>query len=182
MRLWAIDLAWLQNRSVELLKQYDATCPGGSEFTATSDYLNRILLRDENPYVIVSASPARLNQRMLVQQGHLLCNLRRDIGFSTILLGMLIHPSIVDRQVISKVKIKTTERIRFLTELHRMNIHEASLFPGLDGFARSLATSVAIAVGRQIELRRQEMIENVFDYRRQHETERLQQAIQDRET
>lgn len=52
-----------------------------------------------------------------------------------------IHPSI-DRQVVSKVVLKTDQRIQFLEELRRMNIHSASLFPGLDGFARSLAVNL----------------------------------------
>jgi len=34
-----------------------------------------------------------------------------------------------------------------------MNIHEGSLFPGLDGFARSLGVNLEIDVARQIESR-----------------------------
>lgn len=37
-----------------------------------------------------------------------------------------------------KCVLPKEERFNVLTDLHRMNIHEASLFPGLDGFARSL--------------------------------------------
>ena len=39
-------------------------------------------------------------------------------------------------QVVSKVLVKRELRFEFLEELRRMNIHEASLFPGLDGFSR----------------------------------------------
>src|SRR5438270_5558340 len=88
---------------------------------------------------------------MLAQQGQLLCRLRHDRDFSTSLLEMLIHPSIVDRQVVSKIVVNRHQRIAFLEELRQMNIHSASLFPGLDGFARSLAVNLDIEVARQVE-------------------------------
>jgi hypothetical protein len=159
--LWAIDLEWFERRSIEALRQHDKNCPDGSDFRALCEYLNRILFRDDNPHIIVSAAPIQLNERMLAQQGQLMCNLRHDVGFSTSLLEMLIHPSIVDRQVVSKVVFKRDLRIHFLEELRRMNIHSASLFPGLDGFARSLGVNLDISVTHQIQARRQKMIENI---------------------
>ncbi len=51
--------------------------------------------------------------------------------------------------------------MEFLEELRRMNIHSASLFPGLDGFARSLAVNLDIAVARQIEEYKKESIEAI---------------------
>ena len=41
-------------------------------------------------------------------------------------------------QWVIKCVLSHAERIQTLIDLQRMNIHEASLFPGLDGFARSL--------------------------------------------
>lgn len=37
-----------------------------------------------------------------------------------------------------KCVLPKDERFKVLEDLHRMNVHDASLFPGLDGFARSL--------------------------------------------
>jgi hypothetical protein len=157
--LWAIDLAWLNERSNELLRQHDKDCPGSSDDPAVSDYINRILLRRDNAYVIVRASPRELNERMLTQQGELLCNLRHGTAFSTVLLGMLIHPSKVERQVVSRIVVSRENRIDFLRELRRMNIHEASLFPGLDGFAKSLGVNLDILVDEQVQVRKQAFLE-----------------------
>jgi hypothetical protein len=81
---------------------------------------------------------------------------------------MLIRPSIVDRQVVSRVVLRREQRISFLEELRRMNVHSASLFPGLDGFARSLAEDLEISVAHQIEALKKEMIENIQEDRLRH--------------
>jgi hypothetical protein len=162
--LWAIDLEWLEKRSNVLLRQDRTDYPDGADFRTLAEYTNRILLLDDNPYIIVAASPMQLNERMLKQQGQLLCSLRHDVGFSTCLLGMLIHPFVVDRQVVSKVIVNRDRRIEFLEELRRMNIHSASLFPGLDGFAQSLAGGLNISVAHQVEARKEAMLENIQGY------------------
>ena len=167
--LWAIDLEWFEKRSKELLRQHHKDCPDGSDFRAFCDYMNRILLRDDNPHIIVAASPMQLNERMLAQQGQLMCNLCHDVGFSTSLLGMLIHPSVVGRQVVSRVVLKKHQRIHFLEELRRMNIHSASLFPGLDGFARSLAVNLDISLAHQVESRKEAMIQNIREFKLRHQ-------------
>ena len=46
-------------------------------------------------------------------------------------------PKAADRPL-RKLIVTPCERIAILRELRRMNIHCASLYPGLDGFARSL--------------------------------------------
>jgi hypothetical protein len=59
-------------------------------------------------------------------------------SFTIPLLQMLVLPTSPISPVIWKLCVKTAERVYFLRELNRMNIHGASLFPGLDGFSRSL--------------------------------------------
>jgi FRG domain len=166
--LWAIDLKWLEERSDEVLRRHHEDWPDCSDFNAQRQYINRILFGDDNPYIIVSASPMQLNERMLAQQGRLLCNLRHDVGFSSVLLGMLLLPSIVERQVVSKVVLKKDQRITFLDELRRMNIHRASLFPGLDEFGRLLGVNLDISVAHQIEAHKEAVIEIVRESRLRH--------------
>jgi len=48
-----------------------------------------------------------------------------------------------------KLVVNTHERIDTLRALRDMNVHEASLFPGLDGFARSLGTLYALRDKRE---------------------------------
>jgi hypothetical protein len=153
--LWGLDLNWLKERSAELLVQTQ-DCPNDPD--ALSPHINRILFRPDNPQIIVAASAMELNQRMLIQQGELLCNLVHGAPVSAILLAMFIHPSKVQRRVVSKVVVKKDRRIEFLEKLQRMNIHEASLFPGLDGFARSLGMRLEVLVERQIQKRKQDIL------------------------
>ncbi len=47
-------------------------------------------------------------------------------------------------QRLFKLSIAPQARGEILRELHRMNINDATLFPGIDGFARSLTTIVTI--------------------------------------
>lgn len=155
--LWAIDLDWLRQRSYELLCNQDPRCPGGEHPDVFRSYINEIFFRQNNPHVIISASPARNNERMQIQQGEMLCALQHRPSFPEILLGMLVRPEPVrHRQVVSKVSVKRESRFKFLEELRRMNIHEASLFPGLDGFTRSLGVNLEIEVARQIESRNED--------------------------
>jgi hypothetical protein len=72
---------------------------------------------------------------------------------------MLIHPSKVERQVVSRIVVSRENRIDFLREPRRMNIHEASLFPGLDGFAKSLGVNLDILVDEQVQVRKQAFLE-----------------------
>jgi hypothetical protein len=152
--LWALDMRWLERRSHELLLQGqdERSGPVPSDVSQLSRFIDEILIGGEmKPFVVVPASPVQLHERMIAQQGQLLCSLNPDIAFSTLLLGMFLHPTKVDHPVVSKAVLKKDSRIAFLEELHRMNIHRASLFPGLDGFARALSIDLEIAVAHQIE-------------------------------
>ena len=166
--IWTIDLDWFEKRSHVLLREHDKDCPDASDFRAMAQYNNKIILQDDNPHIAICASPTQLHERMLAQQGLLLCGLRHDVGFSTCLLGMLFHPFVIGHQVVSKAMLKRNRRIQFLEELRRMNIHSASLFPGLDGFARSLAVNLDIAVAHQIDAHKAESIEAIQLYRSRH--------------
>jgi hypothetical protein len=152
--LWAIDLAWLRTRSYEILRHHDKSIPERYNPEVFRTNLNGMLFRGNNPDVIVQATPWRSNERMQIQQGKLLCALNHSPSFPTTLLRMLVVPTLAsEKQVVSKARIKRDRRIEFLEELRRMNIHEGSLFPGLDGFARSLGVNLEIDVARQIESR-----------------------------
>jgi len=83
---------------------------------------------------------------MAAQQGFFLCKLIHEATFNQILMSMMIHPTTVDRPVVKKLEIKKDQRIKFLRCLREMNIHRASLFPGLDGFGQSLKLDMEIKV------------------------------------
>jgi hypothetical protein len=135
--VWAIDREWMEKESVKAMKKRDRRCPNASDFKAMCRYINRTLFRPNNPAVIVPVNPVRMNYRMTAQQGHFLCNLSHGESFDVSLFRMLRN-SATRKPPVRKLIVEQENRIAMLKELRRMNIHSASLFPGLDGFARSL--------------------------------------------
>jgi hypothetical protein len=70
-------------------------------------------------------------------------------------MSMMIHPEIPQQPVVRKLRIRESSRIDFLEQLRRMNIHRASLFPGLDGFCEYLKVDLKIKVERERRLANQ---------------------------
>jgi hypothetical protein len=139
--IWAIDREWMDKESSEAMRKHDPRCPNPSDFKAMCRYINGVLLKEDNPTVVVPANPMRMNDRMTAQQGHFLCNLSHEESFDVSLFRMLRTTTAKERPVRKLVlaqDVEQDQRIVMLRELRRMNIHSASLFPGLDGFARSL--------------------------------------------
>ncbi len=83
-------------------------------------------------------NPFFFNSRLNIQQGVFLCTGDVTARFEENLTALngCYQPNCV-----IKIHCKMTfdERLRVLKELHKMNIHRESLFPGLDGFAQALA-------------------------------------------
>jgi FRG domain len=108
------------------------------------------------PFVF-SVQPFRLNERLAVQQGLFLCPLSVDIPFMQSLSATFgsqpgafadtgaedYKPPIHTRKMLGEVaviKILIPLAVHYdaLQDLWGMNVNAATLFPGLDGFARSL--------------------------------------------
>jgi FRG domain len=158
--LWAINLKWLNDRSNALLRKEHADFPKDADPDLRYQFINRVIFSDKNPLpIVIRVSPRQINERMTVQQGELFYNLN-SMWFSTSLVGMLLSPSFEERQIVSKVVLRRDQRLKFLEELRKMNIHEASLFPGPDGFARSLGVDLDISLAQQVRAAKQVVIDN----------------------
>jgi len=136
--VWAIDLAWLETKGRELLQLKNISPPSKNSSPAeAADYTNRLLRETEEP-VIVRINPAISNPRMFAQRGIFLCKLIHPVWFGSILMHMMMNPEATAQPVIRKIEFESSLRIDFLKRLRAMNIHRASLFPGLDGLGLSL--------------------------------------------
>ena len=141
--VWAIDLDWLAGKGEELLG------PMPEEPKAKTEHLNGLLSQTAKP-VIVKIDPLQANERMIAQQGFFLWKLFEETPFfDQILMSMMIHPAIPDLPVFRKLEVGEDLRIDFLKNLRLMNIHRASLFPGLDGFCQSLKLDLEIKVANE---------------------------------
>lgn len=80
--------------------------------------------------IVVAGEPVRMNQRLIAQSG------------TFVMPGVLNEPieTLVPHTAVTKFVLDVgAMRRRALAELYQMNLSNATLFPGLDGLARSLA-------------------------------------------
>ena len=86
-----------------------------------------------------------MNERLTVQQGLFLFPTDVEESFLTNLKGPAAGlPNMAPYLWRVDLEITNQNRLVILEELRKMNIHRASLFPGIDGFAQSLATEIEI--------------------------------------
>lgn len=98
----------------------------------------KFFLSDENP-VIWFGEPAEMDQRLIAQAG------------TFVLPGLLHQPldKILDQytfsgELLRKIVLPSSVRDDAMRSLYRMNITNASLFPDLEGLARSIALELEI--------------------------------------
>lgn len=114
---------------------------------------------------VIAVKPWRLNQRMIIQQGWFLVPTSLDTTFEhNLMAGLGLSETSLPRKSparnageiqhllrrpdsnVALLKLVFPRRMHLdaMRDLHRMNITATSLFPGLDGFARSLRYSLRI--------------------------------------
>jgi hypothetical protein len=157
--VWAINIQAVKSEAVQLLVESGVVpAPEAPDFSF-SDRRNfrRVVLRHSHPAIVAPMEPVKMNERVTSQQGLFLCanhSFGFEIGLKQVLksereryeaesgeMGIDVPPP----PRLIKLNIDPQARIELLQELHRMNINYATLFPGLDGFARSLATNVTLS-------------------------------------
>ncbi len=115
-----------------------------SRFVSVPSNFQKLFLQqgDRPPIVVGPVEPFHASERMTVQQGLFLCASSLSLLFEQSLAKLLGHEEGPSRLV----RFEFTPHLRepVLAELDRMNVTEASLFPGLDGFARSLGFSASL--------------------------------------
>lgn len=138
--VWALDGPWALQQAAALLKSAGKkhTERLFQPFMDDDENLTQSLFM-EKPYVSAAwpMNPFRLNERLRVQQGVFLIH------------GDIARPFIDNLNALSKrttdkiVRIVIPESLRqqALQNLWSMDISRAALFPGLDGFAKSLGVN-----------------------------------------
>ena len=137
--IWAIDSHWLQECSVRRLAEAWKT-PIITQRLRTDKGLEKLM--QGNVRVVLPMEPERMNERLTIQQGLFLFPSGAELSFESVLADYENDDS---RQHVRKIILPKSEGLNCLVDLLRMNINAASLFPGLDGFARSLRTIPDIA-------------------------------------
>jgi hypothetical protein len=146
--VWAIDCRWALQQSADSCGQFDPNLSDAELSAKMSRFANERLASETDSGspngIVFPVDPHHVNERMAAQQGLLLCRPQNRPPFDIALLTMICR----DREAVSppvrKLIVRPQDRIEFLKQLRRMNITAASLFPGLEGFAQSLAAELKI--------------------------------------
>jgi hypothetical protein len=152
----------LQKHGTEALERFHSTKLGSERDEAATMALD---VRDPlAPPGVVSGAPARVNERMAAQQGLFILGTNVTVGFENNLawsLGIATNETPAppfEAQLITQpkellvpplplcIKFSLAPEIRnsALRELRLMNITAATLYPGIDGYARHLHTRLRI--------------------------------------
>ena len=101
---------------------------------------NKLFFHLDPKPMVYSFSPGRLNERLVIQQGTFLCPADVSKPFQDNLKPLLACRDAQQNFYRLKIDFSAKQRNDVLRHLYRMNMHRATLFPGLQGFAESLKT------------------------------------------
>lgn len=144
--VWAIDQQWLQEQSFEKIKASHRypTEPKkrermerfllGVPLEGDAAWLEDLLQDRRPPRMVFCANPFRLNERLTLQKGLFLAPGDANSSFECNLEELTEHT-----QHVKKFALPGSIRLALLRQLDRLNISSATLFPGLEGFSRSLS-------------------------------------------
>jgi len=145
--IWAIDSVVARETALETLRECDARCSSFDRTDSLSEPDRFEIFLRSNTAVVAPVQPFRTNERLTIQQGLFLCPNSLLLGFEDCIKQLLAcanHRIGGKIDVLFKLKIVPGAHLDTLRALHKMNISYATLFPGLDGFARSLCTNAKI--------------------------------------
>jgi len=139
--IWCMNSKWAHDECKNKLLSYKAKykkdieniCNEPSYGISGNSFTNIFLIK---PFIdtVYPISPRNITQRISVQKGLFLCPGNPNHSFDKNIENM----DSFDKQI-KKLFIPKEKRIEYLKKLYEMNITRATLFPGLDGFARSLS-------------------------------------------
>jgi hypothetical protein len=141
--LWCFNNEWLnngwnENSSADYKKEYK------KDLDRRYTNLFNIVLKSKNPKVYL-LNPYNPPERLILQQGGFIIPLDIKKEFMENLSSMPISPknnkkkkNYLHRVIKIKIKVDKLKLKEIRYQLIRMNINNATLFPGIDGFARNL--------------------------------------------
>ncbi|MCJ7777388.1 MAG: FRG domain-containing protein [Sedimentisphaerales bacterium] len=138
--LWAIDLKYLTKTIRRIFpRKTDRRCAEDDPNAQVYKNFEYMFVRNPKRYVC-PMNPYKFNDRLIIQQGVSLCpgDITKPFAEN---LGSHFSKQVDLDNNLKVLKInKSNEELRkeILQILYRMNISKATLFPGLDGFAKSL--------------------------------------------
>jgi hypothetical protein len=131
--IWGININYLKNRSLEILSEEFGEALKETKNLINEELFGRIFYQN-NKKLVFPVEPFRMNRRYSLQQSVFI-----STGIAEVPLMDQLHflgDSI--GQAVVKIVLPSECKKQALRELLQMNLHRASLFPDLDGYALSL--------------------------------------------
>ena len=131
--VWCINIQHLRNKAIEILSEKFGGDLEKSHNLVNEELFERIFYENKHN-VVFPVEPFRMNRRYSLQQSIFLSTGTSQNPFMEQLqfLGDEMDKAVV------KLEIPADNKNWVLRELQQMNIHRASLFPDIDGYALSL--------------------------------------------
>jgi FRG domain len=146
--IWAISKTWLTKRTHDLIRKMNDKTLLEDWGNRVGDAFDRIFFRSPPQCFVSAASPAKMHERLAIQQSIFLCPGDVTASFLDNLHGMEGSAENVRPIILSagtrKDEIPGTPREQILLKLMRVGIDRSSLFPGLDGFAQSMHSKILV--------------------------------------
>lgn len=143
--LWCVNDDWIftkakKHRTKPNIKFKEQTLIEKTDFNQIMEPRSSSFITDfmmnEKTFISVE-NPILLHERLIIQQGVFLCpgNIKKSFWENLETLPISKNPNLT----ILKFEMCNEERVEILKHLIGMNITNATLFPGLDGFSKSYA-------------------------------------------
>jgi hypothetical protein len=136
--VWRINPRWAMHESIDLLSNAghsQAPALGEPYHEGSEAVCNETLLHERSVLCACPQTPFRLNERLRIQMGVFMVPGRADFDFEDNLRALPGHKQ---EENVLKIVIPTRYGKVALPELFDMGLSRRSLFPGLDGYAKSL--------------------------------------------
>jgi len=131
--IWAINRKWCKEQAYKILKKEIDTIVDYNSFI---NYIQHENINELKKPFVLPIRPSKLNERMDLQQGYFLY-----LGNISASFDENIDKYDKISSNIIKLTIPNTERNHVIVDLDKMGINSATLFPGIDGFCKSLKTT-----------------------------------------
>lgn len=131
--VWGVNIEYLKNKALEVISQEFGDALQQSKNLINEALFEKIFYSNNRKFVF-PVEPFSMNRRYSLQQSIFISTGISDIPMMEQLhfLGDDIGKAVV------KIELPALNKKEALRELQQMNLHRASLFPDLDGYASSL--------------------------------------------
>lgn len=131
--IWGVNIDYLKKRSLEILSDEFGEALRDSKNLINENLFRKIFYQN-NKRLVFPVEPFRMNRRYSLQQSVFISTGISDVPLMDQLQFLGDHIE----QAVVKISIPSQYKKEALRELQQMNLHRASLFPDLDGYALSL--------------------------------------------